>query len=72
MKPDVAQAAHAAAIQSTVDGAVAAAGITPDQLTAVAVTIGPGLSLCLQVRVRVRVRGVRSEGSRGKSERGWE
>lgn len=49
MKPDVAQAAHAAAIQATVDGAIAAAGISPDQLSAVAVTIGPGLSLCLQV-----------------------
>jgi tRNA A37 threonylcarbamoyltransferase TsaD len=49
VKPDVAQAAHAAAIEATVDGAVAAAGITSEQLSAVAVTIGPGLSLCLQV-----------------------
>jgi hypothetical protein len=49
VKPDVAQAAHAAAIEATVDGAIADAGITPQQLSAVAVTIGPGLSLCLQV-----------------------
>ena len=49
VKPDVAQAAHAAAIEATVDGAIAAAGITSEQLSAVAVTIGPGLSLCLQV-----------------------
>lgn len=52
VKPDVAQAAHAAAIEATVDGAIADAGITPQQLSAVAVTIGPGLSLCLQVGVR--------------------
>lgn len=49
VKPDVAQAAHAAAIQDTVQGAIAAAGVTADQLSAVAVTVGPGLSLCLQV-----------------------
>jgi hypothetical protein len=45
----VAQAAHAAAIEATVDGAITDAGIKPQQLSAVAVTIGPGLSLCLQV-----------------------
>jgi N6-L-threonylcarbamoyladenine synthase len=59
VKPDVAQAAHAAAIESTVDGVLADAGLGPGQLSAVAVTIGPGLSLCLQVRV---VGGVLSEG----------
>jgi len=60
VKPDVAQAAHAAAIQATVDGAIAAAGISPDQLSAVAVTIGPGLSLCLQVRLTHRGGGERA------------
>uniref|UniRef100_A0A383WI28 Glycoprotease 1 n=1 Tax=Tetradesmus obliquus TaxID=3088 RepID=A0A383WI28_TETOB len=44
--------AHAAAIHSTVDDAIREAGIQPQQLSAVAVTIGPGLSLCLQVGVR--------------------
>ena len=37
--------------EATVNGAIAAAGITPQQMLAVAVTIGPGLSLCLQVCV---------------------
>jgi tRNA A37 threonylcarbamoyltransferase TsaD len=50
VKPDVARDAHAAAIHSTVDEAIREAGIQPQQLSAVAVTIGPGLSLCLQVR----------------------
>jgi hypothetical protein len=45
----VARDAHAAAITSTVDAALEEAGVTPQQLTAVAVTVGPGLSLCLQV-----------------------
>ncbi|WIA44461.1 hypothetical protein OEZ86_007208 [Tetradesmus obliquus] len=49
VKPDVARDAHAAAIHSTVDEAIREAGIQPQQLSAVAVTIGPGLSLCLQV-----------------------
>jgi tRNA A37 threonylcarbamoyltransferase TsaD len=35
---------------ATVDEAIREAGIQPQQLSAVAVTIGPGLSLCLQVR----------------------
>ncbi|WIA23950.1 hypothetical protein OEZ85_013589 [Tetradesmus obliquus] len=52
VKPDVARDAHAAAIHSTVDEAIWEAGIQPQQLSAVAVTIGPGLSLCLQVGVR--------------------
>lgn len=54
VKPDVARDAHAAAITSTVDAALQEAGVTPQQLTAVAVTVGPGLSLCLQVRPACR------------------
>ncbi|KAJ9518694.1 hypothetical protein QJQ45_018726 [Haematococcus lacustris] len=52
VKPDVARDAHAAAITATVDDCLAAAGVAPHQLTAVAVTVGPGLSLCLQVGIR--------------------
>lgn len=52
VKPDVARDAHAAAIKDTVDGCLAEAGIKPEQLSAVAVTVGPGLSLCLQVGLR--------------------
>jgi hypothetical protein len=47
--PKLAQEAHEAAIDSCVEAALQAAGVTPDQLDAVAVTIGPGLSLCLRV-----------------------
>ena len=49
VKPDVARDAHARAIQETVDSCLAEAGVRPEDLTAVAVTVGPGLSLCLQV-----------------------
>jgi tRNA A37 threonylcarbamoyltransferase TsaD len=49
--PKLAQEAHEAAIDGCVEEALAAAGITADQLDAVAVTIGPGLSLCLRVGV---------------------
>ena len=49
VKPDVARDAHASAICSTVDSCFLEAGISPSNLTAVAVTVGPGLSLCLQV-----------------------
>lgn len=52
VKPDVARAAHAAAIQNTVDTCIAEAGIDPAKLDAIAVTVGPGLALCLQVGVR--------------------
>ncbi len=48
--PNLARDAHAAAIDRTVDSALAAAGLVPEQLSAVAVTIGPGLGLCLRVR----------------------
>jgi N6-L-threonylcarbamoyladenine synthase len=44
--------AHAAAIDATIDGVLAKAGITAADLAAVAVTVGPGLSLCLQVGVK--------------------
>lgn len=52
VKPDVARDAHAAAIGDTVERCLAAAGVSPDKLTAVACTVGPGLSLCLQVGLR--------------------
>lgn len=47
--PNLAMEAHRAAIDHVVDEALAKAGITPSQLDAVAVTVGPGLSLCLRV-----------------------
>ena len=47
--PTLAMEAHAAAIDDTVDAALADAGIGLADLDAVAVTIGPGLSLCLRV-----------------------
>ncbi|KAI7841398.1 hypothetical protein COHA_005015 [Chlorella ohadii] len=49
--PKLAQEAHEAAIDGCVEAALAAAGVRPEQLDAVAVTIGPGLSLCLRVGV---------------------
>jgi N6-L-threonylcarbamoyladenine synthase len=49
--PKLAQEAHEAAIDACVDEALTKAGITPKDLDAVAVTIGPGLSLCLRVGV---------------------
>ena len=48
--PTLAMEAHAAAIDSVVDAALAGAGIGAADLDAVAVTVGPGLSLCLRVR----------------------
>lgn len=47
--PKLAQDAHQAAINSCVDKALQEAGITPGDLDAIAVTVGPGLSLCLRV-----------------------
>ncbi|KXZ51777.1 hypothetical protein GPECTOR_11g220 [Gonium pectorale] len=46
--PNLARDAHAAAIDAVVDRALAAAGLRPQQLSAIAVTIGPGLGLCLR------------------------
>ena len=48
VKPDVARDAHARAIKETVDKCLEEAGVKPEELSAVAVTVGPGLSLCLQ------------------------
>jgi N6-L-threonylcarbamoyladenine synthase len=50
--PKLAQEEHAKAIQGTVDACIKKAGITPDQLSAIAVTVGPGLALCLLVGVK--------------------
>ncbi len=48
--PKLAMEAHQQAIDRVVDEAMARAGVVPEQLDAVAVTVGPGLSLCLRVR----------------------
>jgi N6-L-threonylcarbamoyladenine synthase len=50
--PKLAQEEHAKAIQGTVDACLEKAGINPEQLTAIAVTVGPGLALCLLVGVK--------------------
>jgi tRNA N6-adenosine threonylcarbamoyltransferase len=47
--PTLAMEAHKAAIDSTVDTALARANVTAADLAAVAVTVGPGLVMCLQV-----------------------
>jgi N6-L-threonylcarbamoyladenine synthase len=60
VKPDVARDAHAAAITGTVDGCLEDAGVKPQDLTAVAVTVGPGLSICLQVREVFLMRRLRN------------
>mmetsp|Transcript_66691 Transcript_66691/g.124565 ORF Transcript_66691/g.124565 Transcript_66691/m.124565 type:complete len:679 (-) Transcript_66691:97-2133(-) len=50
--PKLAQEAHSKAIDTTVEEALKRAGTRPEDLTAVAVTVGPGLGLCLEVGVR--------------------
>jgi N6-L-threonylcarbamoyladenine synthase len=50
--PRLAQEAHRAAIDATVDEALRRAGVKPSALSAVGVTVGPGLSLCLEVGVK--------------------
>ncbi|KAL0036282.1 hypothetical protein WJX77_000160 [Trebouxia sp. C0004] len=50
--PNLAMEAHKAAMDSCVADALQQAGITAQDLAAVAVSIGPGLSPCLQVGVR--------------------
>jgi tRNA A37 threonylcarbamoyltransferase TsaD len=47
--PTLAMEAHRAAIDSTVDTALARASVAAADLAAVAVTVGPGLVMCLQV-----------------------
>ena len=46
--PSLAQQAHKDSMDGTVQDALQQAGVTVDQLHAVAVTIGPGLSMCLK------------------------
>ncbi|BDA44870.1 tRNA N6-adenosine threonylcarbamoyltransferase [Coccomyxa sp. Obi] len=50
--PKLAQEAHEAAMDSTVESALQQAGVHAADLEAVAVTVGPGLSLCLKVGVQ--------------------
>merc|ERR1719506_3140246 len=50
--PRLAQEAHRGAIDQTVEEALQRSGVKPEELTAVAVTVGPGLGLCLEVGVR--------------------
>jgi len=52
VSPKMAQEAHAQVIDGVVEEALQNANLTPFDLSAVAVTIGPGLSLCLRVGVR--------------------
>lgn len=49
--PSLAMQAHVDAIERVVDAALSAARVSPAELSAVAVTVGPGLSLCLRVGV---------------------
>ncbi|GER57502.1 tRNA N6-adenosine threonylcarbamoyltransferase [Striga asiatica] len=50
--PKMAEEAHAQVIDQVVQEALDKANVTEEDLSAVAVTIGPGLSLCLRVGVR--------------------
>ena len=49
--PNLAREAHESAIDDVVARALAAANVSPEKLSAVAVTVGPGLSMCLRVGV---------------------
>lgn len=49
--PEVAARAHLEALQPTIDAALAEAGVTVDELDAIAVTSGPGLAGALMVGV---------------------
>ena len=49
--PNLAREAHERAIDDVVARALAAADVSPEHLSAVAVTVGPGLSMCLRVGV---------------------
>ncbi|CAG9466300.1 unnamed protein product [Pedinophyceae sp. YPF-701] len=57
--PALAREAHAAAVRGVVDTALQQAGVSEDDLDAVAVTVGPGLSLCLKEGVLEARRRVR-------------
>jgi N6-L-threonylcarbamoyladenine synthase len=50
--PKLAQEEHAKAIKGTVDSCLEKAGLSPKDLSAVSVTVGPGLALCLLVGVK--------------------
>ncbi|KAK2975311.1 hypothetical protein RJ640_015989 [Escallonia rubra] len=50
--PKMAEEAHSQVIDQVVQDALDKANLTPMDLSAVAVTIGPGLSLCLRVGVQ--------------------
>ena len=63
--PNLAMEAHKAAMDSGVEDALQQAGITAQDLTAVAVSIGPGLSPCLQVCPCVCLAGFAPESSCG-------
>ena len=54
--PRLAQEAHKAAIDATVEEALRRANVQPADLSAVAVTVGPGLSLCLEVGVKKAIK----------------
>ena len=56
--PNLAMEAHKAAMDSCVEDALQQAGITAQDLSAVAVSIGPGLSPCLQVCLCVSLAGL--------------
>ena len=50
--PKLAQEEHAKAIKGTVDSCLEKANISPKDLSAISVTVGPGLALCLLVGVK--------------------
>lgn len=54
--PNLAMEAHKAAMDSCVEEALQLAGVTAQDLQAIAVSIGPGLSPCLQVQLLVSAR----------------
>ena len=61
--PNLAMEAHKAAMDSCVEDALQQAGVTAQDLSAVAVSVGPGLSLCLQVCPCVHLAGLATGGS---------
>ena len=50
--PKLAQEEHAKAIKGTVDSCLERANMSPKDLSAISVTVGPGLALCLLVGVK--------------------